>query len=72
MANVVEVVLLSLCHCFNSLAEMLTLETIKRFCDYLFEKEVIDDEGEFYQLSETFANSSDELVQLLYEITQFR
>lgn len=53
-------------------AEMLTLETIKRFCDYLFEKEVIDDEGEFYQLSETFANSSDELVQLLYEITQFR
>jgi len=54
-----------------SLGEMVDRELITRFCDYLFEMMLIDDDKESYILSE-HCKESQQILILLQRLSEFR
>lgn len=52
--------------------EMTTLEFTSRFCDYLFESEIIDDDKDTYCISQAFLNNKDSFLYLLHRISELR
>ncbi|XP_066925222.1 uncharacterized protein [Clytia hemisphaerica] len=56
---------------FFKYGEMVHMEFVSRFCDYLFEMEVVDDEKDWYKLSQDY-RTNDELLLYLQRIAKFR
>jgi len=56
---------------FFKYGEMVQMEFVSRFCDHLFEMEVVDDEKDCYKLSHDY-RTNDELLLYLQRIAKFR